>query len=146
MRRILSPARPSSPVTGGDAGPRRAHDTPLRREPLPGPRSRCPPGPSGAAATTHSETGGPDGFRQLRGILGDGPHSQSPRGVGSGCPATGLRLGEGAWLGEWGEQVRKQDLEVTCQSRRKLPFLQFLYSYLDLEEREHHKANDKKQE
>lgn len=56
----------------------------------------------------------------------------------------GLQLDEGAWSGEWGVQVRKQDLEVTCQSRRKLPFLQFLYSYL--EEREHHKANDKKQE
>lgn len=67
VRPILSLARASSPGTGGDA----ARGTPPRLEPLlEGTTPSRPPGLPEAAATTHSETGGPERFLAAAGHPG----------------------------------------------------------------------------
>lgn len=94
---MLSPARPSSPVTGCEAGPAAL-------------ASAVNPSRhyffvvhldlSGAVPATHHETVAESGFRLPQAALGNGPHSQSPRGGGQWLPSNGAE-GQARGWGRW---------------------------------------------
>ncbi|KAF6109590.1 hypothetical protein HJG60_010850 [Phyllostomus discolor] len=121
LRRMLSPARSSGPVTRCETGPAALNSAVnLSRRYFFVVHFDL----SGAAPATHHERGGRARLPAAAGHAGKQASQPIPaQGWAVVAQQRGHRPSQGAGPVELGEPVWKPDSEQTCQSQRKLPFL-----------------------